>query len=33
MEYGPKDEPGAMSKDLEFTRKQVQQAWSARSGT
>jgi L-ribulose-5-phosphate 3-epimerase len=33
MEYGPKDEPGAMAKDLEFTRKQVQQAWSAPSGT
>jgi hypothetical protein len=27
MEYGPKDEPGAMLKDLEFTRKHVKQAW------
>jgi L-ribulose-5-phosphate 3-epimerase len=28
MEYKPKDEPGAMSKDLAFTRKHVEQAWS-----
>jgi L-ribulose-5-phosphate 3-epimerase len=33
MEYAPKDEPGAMSKDLEFARKHVQQAWMGRSGT
>ncbi len=27
MEYAPKNEPGAMLKDLEFARKQIQQAW------
>jgi hypothetical protein len=28
MEYAPKDQPGAMAKDLEFTRKHLQQAWA-----
>jgi sugar phosphate isomerase/epimerase len=28
MEYKPKDAPGAMSKDLAFTRKHVEQAWA-----
>ena len=32
MEYAADDEPGAMARDLEFTRKQVEQAWS-NSGT
>jgi len=27
MDYAPKDEAGSMAKDLEFTRKQVQQAY------
>lgn len=29
MEYQPKDEPAAMTKDLEFVRKQVSQAWDS----
>jgi L-ribulose-5-phosphate 3-epimerase len=33
VEYGPKDQPGAMAKDLEFARKHVQQAWAGRLGT
>ncbi len=33
MEYGPRDEAGAMSKDLEFTRTRVRQAWPGRPGT
>jgi sugar phosphate isomerase/epimerase len=28
VEYKPKNQPGAMAKDLEFTRKHVDQAWS-----
>jgi sugar phosphate isomerase/epimerase len=28
-EYNPKDQPGAMAKDLAFTRKHLQQAWAA----
>jgi sugar phosphate isomerase/epimerase len=28
MEYATPDEPGAMARDLEFTRKQIEQAWS-----
>ncbi|MDP9171271.1 MAG: sugar phosphate isomerase/epimerase [Acidobacteriota bacterium] len=28
MEYKPADEPGSMARDLEFVRKQVQQAWT-----
>ncbi|HVW85647.1 MAG TPA: TIM barrel protein [Bryobacteraceae bacterium] len=31
MEYKPKDEPGAMSKDLDFARKQIQRAWGQTS--
>jgi sugar phosphate isomerase/epimerase len=31
MEYQPQDEPGAMAKDLEFVRKQVQMAWGPES--
>jgi sugar phosphate isomerase/epimerase len=27
MEYHPQDEPGAMAKDIDFVRKQIQQAW------
>lgn len=27
MEYGPRDEPGAMSQDLEFTRAQIDKHW------
>jgi sugar phosphate isomerase/epimerase len=26
-EYQPQDQTGAMAKDLEFARRQVQQAW------
>jgi sugar phosphate isomerase/epimerase len=33
MEYGPRDEAGAMTKDLEFTRSHVQQAYTGRPGT
>jgi sugar phosphate isomerase/epimerase len=29
MEYAAKDEPGSMAKDLEFTRKGLQQAWAS----
>jgi sugar phosphate isomerase/epimerase len=32
MEYPTDDEPGAMARDLEFIRKQIEQAWSG-SGT
>ena len=32
MEYATDDEPGSMARDLEFTRKQIGQAWSG-SGT
>jgi sugar phosphate isomerase/epimerase len=28
MEYHPRDEPGAMSKDIEFVRRQIQRAWA-----
>ena len=28
MEYAADDEPGSMSRDLEFTRKHIEQAWS-----
>ncbi len=31
MEYHPQDELGAMAKDLEFVRKQVQSAWGSSS--
>lgn len=33
MDYKPKDEPGAMSKDLEFTRRAVQRAYTTHTGT
>jgi sugar phosphate isomerase/epimerase len=29
VEYKPRNQPGAMAKDLEFARKHVEQAWSA----